>query len=43
MELPNAINGASCSNEVSISEEQKARMEANRLRALERAAARAPS
>lgn len=43
MELPNEINGASCSNEVSISEEQKARMEANRLRALERAAARAQS
>lgn len=42
MELPNEINGAS-SNEVSISEEQKARMEANRLRALERAAARAQS
>lgn len=42
-ETPNQSSGtvASLSTESRISEEQKARMEANRLKALERAAARA--
>lgn len=40
---PNRVrnSGGSCSGEVCITEEQRARMEANRLKALERAAARA--
>ena len=35
--MPN--NGALCSSEVHITEEQRARMEANKLKALEKAAA----
>jgi TIMELESS-interacting protein len=40
-ELPN--NGGANSSGIQISEEQKARMESNRLKALERAASRARS
>lgn len=42
-EAPNQVpdNGTSSFSEIQVTEEQKARMEASRLKALERAAARA--